>query len=362
MSSPSQEPTFLILGAGVIGLTTALALRSTYPTSKITIVAKHFPGDRSIEYTSPWAGANWAPFSNDNGPLEHYDRVTFNKFAQFVDEGIGKEIGIGKMGMVGYFDAEIEESGLLSQGTGKIWFEDLVGGLEILGKGECPEGAAFGVVYPRTFRIHTQVYLNWLLAQALKQGIKTIRRHYSSLTSLLADFPETTVLLNCSALGSLHLTDVRDTNMYPCRGQTVLVAEPKVPIERMYFRSPHRIDPSVSYVFPRLNGGGVILGGSRQDGNWSAEVDYELSKEIMRKCCELYPELGRVEDLQVISHNVGLRPSRVGGTRVELEKWGNGVPVVHNYGHAGAGFQSSWGTAERAVELVKKALEPGSKL
>lgn len=182
--------------------------------------------------------------------------------------------------------------------------------------------------------------------------------------SLYNDFPSTTVLINCSALGSLHLKDVRDTNLYPTRGQTVLVAQPKIPIQRMYFRSPERINPSVSYVFPRPNGGGVILGGCRQDGNWSAEVDMELSKQIMEKCCALCPELGKPEDLQIISHNVGLRrkfpdlycssvqgpsvadsgviASRVGGTRVELERLSNGVPVVHNYGHAGAGYQSSW--------------------
>jgi D-amino-acid oxidase len=87
----------------------------------------------------------------------------------------------------------------------------------------------------------------------------------------------------------------------------VLVAEPKVPITRMYLRSPRRLDPSVSYVFPRPNGGGVILGGSRQEGNWSPEVDLQLGKDIMEKCCALCPELGRPENLQVISHNVGLR-------------------------------------------------------
>jgi D-amino-acid oxidase len=75
----------------------------------------------------------------------------------------------------------------------------------------------------------------------------------------------------------------------------------------MYFRSPARIDPSTTYVFPRPNGGGVILGGSRQDNNWSAEVDMELGEDIIRRCCELCPELGKPEDLQVISHNVGLR-------------------------------------------------------
>lgn len=146
-----------------------------------------------------------------------------------------------------------------------------------------------------------------LQAEALSKDISLIRRHYSSLTSLLSDFPSTTLLINASALGSLKLSDVKDINMYPTRGQTVLVAEPKTPIPRMYFRSPKRLSPETTYVFPRPLGGGVILGGSRQDGDWNAEVDTELAEDIMRRCCALCPELGRWEDLQVISHNVGLR-------------------------------------------------------
>jgi glycine/D-amino acid oxidase-like deaminating enzyme len=39
--------------AGVAGLTTALVLaRKGY---KVTVVARHVPGDLSTEYTSPWA-------------------------------------------------------------------------------------------------------------------------------------------------------------------------------------------------------------------------------------------------------------------------------------------------------------------
>lgn len=141
----------------------------------------------------------------------------------------------------------------------------------------------------------------------LAKGIRLVRRHYPSLISLLSDFPSTTLLVNCSALGALTLEDVRDTKMYPTRGQTVLVAEPKTPIPRMYLRAPHRIDPVAAYVFPRPNGGGVILGGCRQDGNWDPEVDMDLAKEIMKRCCNVCPELGKPEDLQVISYNVGLR-------------------------------------------------------
>jgi glycine/D-amino acid oxidase-like deaminating enzyme len=98
-----SEVNFLVLGAGVIGLTTALVLREKYPSANITIVAKHFPGDRSIEYTSPWAGANWCSFAHDNGPLEKYDEVTFRKFEELL-KSEGPQCGLGKIGMWGVFD------------------------------------------------------------------------------------------------------------------------------------------------------------------------------------------------------------------------------------------------------------------
>jgi D-amino-acid oxidase len=158
----TSPPTFLILGAGVIGLSTALTLRKSYPTSPITIIAKHFPGDLSIDYASPWAGANWAPFSNDNGPLEHYDRVTFKQFERLVDGlGLGEQMGVGRMGLRGFFEEEMAESGLISKETGEVWFRGLVGGLDEVGEKEVPEGVAFGVEFGSTWRIDTGVYLNW---------------------------------------------------------------------------------------------------------------------------------------------------------------------------------------------------------
>jgi hypothetical protein len=46
--------------AGVTGLTTALVLRQN-GYENITITAKHMPGDRDTEYTSPWAAVNYVP-------------------------------------------------------------------------------------------------------------------------------------------------------------------------------------------------------------------------------------------------------------------------------------------------------------
>jgi D-amino-acid oxidase len=52
--------------------------------------------------------------------------------------------------------------------------------------------------------------------------------------AVLRDHPSTTLLVNCTGLGSLFLEDIKDTNLYPTRGQTLLIAEPELPVGRMY--------------------------------------------------------------------------------------------------------------------------------
>jgi D-amino-acid oxidase len=66
----------------------------------------------------------------------------------------------------------------------------------------------------------------------------------------------------------------------------------------------------------------------------AGEVDLNLASRIAARCVALAPELtgGKgVEALDIIRHNVGLRPSRQGGPRLEVERMGTGL-VVHNYG------------------------------
>lgn len=66
----------------------------------------------------------------------------------------------------------------------------------------------------------------------------------------------------------------------------------------------------------------------------------------------------------IIEAGCGLRPARKGGLRLEVE-WivqsstesAPQIPLVHNYGHAGSGFQSSWGSATRAMSLLEGALQ-----
>lgn len=62
-----------------------------------------------------------------------------------------------------------------------------------------------------------------------------------------------------------------------------------------------------------------------------------------------------IEHLSIIRHGVGLRPLRSGGTRLEKEKISQ-IWIVHNYGHGGYGYQSSYGCSQAVVKLVEEAL------
>ena len=153
-----ERTLYIILGAGVIGLTIALELKQRFPSAKVIIVATHLPGDRDKHYASPWAGANWMPMSNDNGPEEERDAVTFSKFAELVQER-SPEMGIYEMDLRAIFDTSKDQAGLLSRGTNRIWYQDLVpGGLRYLPSSMLPEGSCLGFDIS-TFVIDTQKYL-----------------------------------------------------------------------------------------------------------------------------------------------------------------------------------------------------------
>ena len=100
----------------------------------------------------------------------------------------------------------------------------------------------------------------------------------------------------------------------------------------------------------------------------------EITKDILNRVFILCPELTppevravrepKVEDLLslIVEEGCGLRPARTGGVRIEVEwfedvRGQRKVPVVHNYGHGGFGYQSSWGSAAVALDLLEGAFK-----
>lgn len=156
--------------------------------------------------------------------------------------------------------------------------------------------------------------------------------------------------------------------MYPARGQITIVRN-----DPGMMASTSGTDDGgdeALYIMHRAAGGGTVLGGCFQVGNWESQVDPNMAVRIMKRavalCPQLVPEGKGIEALDVVRHGVGLRPMRKDGIRIETEmvrgQDGQGVAVVHNYGHAGYGYQTSFGCSEVAAKLVEEALQTKAKL
>jgi len=200
-------------------------------------------------------------------------------------------------------------------------------------------GITSGVSFT-TITVNVPRHLSYLLSQFRSTGGSILRASLPSTGGLAnaLDFAEQVVrkhksgdihaFVNATGLGARGL--VPDEQMYPTRGQTILV---KGEAEKV---STFEGIDSIRYVIPRKGSGTSVLGGTKQAGNWDTEVDHETTRQILEGCKPLAPELLTDGEFEVLKVQVGLRPSRGGGARVESEIVGAKL-VVHAYGHAGAG-------------------------
>ncbi|GHJ84687.1 hypothetical protein NliqN6_1089 [Naganishia liquefaciens] len=386
---PDHPLDAIVLGAGVIGLSVALELESK--GIRVGIVAKDFPTDiHSVGFASPWAGCNWYSFAGDKPVEQDYDRVTFGRLAKIAKEhpDLVEEIP--------FFDVWEDKDGGETP-----WFKDLVPGFTVLHDKKSnpknipiPGNFSKGIAF-RSFITNAPNYLAWLSQECKKRGIPMVRHRLSALDQaydlhglgLSREKGKTVdLVVNCSALGSRSLIGVEDETVYPVKGQTVLVKAPGVKTCYMHSESKPNAKTAKpkppSYIIPRPGPGDqVILGGTYLVNDYSTQPDSHRAREILQECYRLCPALAGPagkswQDIAVISHNVGLRPGRADGPRVELETrkmdgsskllhpkggaiWGKdaSVGVIHAYGVGGAGYQSSWGIAEKAASMATQYLQ-----
>lgn len=67
----------LTVSAGIIGLDVAFTLAEQGYGKSILVVAEHLPGDTSIRYTSPWAGANFSLISGSDKNALRWDQLGY---------------------------------------------------------------------------------------------------------------------------------------------------------------------------------------------------------------------------------------------------------------------------------------------
>ncbi|BGP13373.1 D-amino acid oxidase [Rhodosporidiobolus nylandii] len=355
---PSQQRV-VVIGAGVIGLTCALTLAKK--GFEVHIVARDLPEDgvNSQAFASPWAGANWTPFLNPKeGPREmRWERRTFEELSKLIPSGEALALKETRR----FADSE---EGLLEH-----WYQDLVPNYKHLPASECPPGAV-GVSYD-TLSVNAPAYIVSLARQLRSCGVTFGRASVNSLDDAftLPSGAHADIVVNATGLGAKSIAGIEDPLVEPIRGQTVLVKSSCV---RCTMDSSNHDEPA--YIIPRP-GQECILGGVYGVGDWDLSVDPATSEKIIKRCFALDPSIsqdGTLKGVAVLRHNVGLRPSRKGGPRLEAERvvlpvrsrlalgaakqqaQRREVTVVHAYGFGPAGYQQSIGAAEDVLQLVEE--------
>jgi D-amino-acid oxidase len=285
---------------------------------------------------------------------------------------VAKSVGLVVYESVIYFSTETFET--KRDGSG-LWWKDLVPNFKILDEAELKaaqstqtgELAAKELIFGFKFDsiiINVPVYLQFLMSKVENLGAKLVRHQIPTdggvagviqKLSALHTSPEKDphgIVLATGLSSAKFLPKDEAEKLYPIRGQTVLVSGEISKAKTHIFSSADEL----LYMMPRYGSGTTLIGGCKQAGNWEEKEDPELTKRILSRAKGLVPELLKDGEFEVKRVQVGRRPGRMGGPRVELEQGKIGDfegKLVHAYGHSGAGFQNSIGTASKIVKLLE---------
>ena len=347
----------IIIGSGVTGLTVANLMRTEFPRADITIIAAETPttASPSADYASMWAGAHYRPIPRSSHQLEQEFDMAL-RTAEIMKEiaKVASEAGVKLMPGVEYLEDPPEA--VLSLKTG-----DMYAGpddeFRVLEQEELPLGVRWGCEY-QSYCINVPVYSRWLLDRFLASDGRVVKHRLTSAAEAF-EFAEknglgkVSTIVNCSGRNF-----DRDGKVKIIRGQTVLVRQE---YGKTVTRQNH--DGTWSFLIPRPLHGGTIIGGTKEIGDMEERPRPQTREELLRQSVKYFPDfVDSVEKFDVVKDNVGRRPWREGGYRIEIESINRDKKIVHGYGAGGRGYELSWSAAEKIVALVKQATFIGPKL
>jgi D-amino-acid oxidase len=322
----------LVIGAGVIGLSTAICLAEAGVS--VTVAAAEPPQDT----TSAAAGAVFGVhLVGADDRIGRWADITLARLTELSQPGLGANALFGIV--------RVADGQSCTAGTGGLPPEFAAGAsLTPCAPAEIPPGYQYGWRHTAAL-IAMPPYLDYLAERLLRAGgTSAFGQKFGRLDDARAFAPAARVIVNATGCGARDL--VADDGVEPARGQAVTVANPGL---TDFFVGTGAAAWDLTYVFP--HGDVVVLGGTERLGDWNREPDPATAGQIIAACTAVRPELAGA---RVLAHRVGLRPTRP-YVRLETEQAGP-VTVVHSYGHGGGGVTLSWGCAEDAAALALAAL------
>ncbi|KHN72666.1 D-aspartate oxidase 1 [Toxocara canis] len=334
-----------VVGEGVIGVSSALALLERNPHLNMTVFF-----DTPFETTVSYGPAGlYRIDSIDDRP---YAKRAFARYARIFRELPASETGVNLV------SGHILSNNLTALVEQDEIFGDIVYNFHYLREDEMQQFAlpenenhVFAIHYT-AYTTEGGKYVPWMKKQLLNKGVRFVQRRLSNLNELYSDFD---VIVNCAGLNGGKLAgDGDDRNMYPIRG---IIFEVNATWHHHFlFRD------FTTFSIPTTDK--VFVGSVKQVGRYDLEITQNDRDDILGRYYKLQPTL---RGAAILNEWSGLRPGRYGGIRLEMTTLRFPVPrtrsslqsggerviqIVHNYGHGGHGFSVSWGCAEVVADLV----------
>jgi len=317
-----------VVGAGVVGLTTAVKIQEQVPGVQVTVLAEKLSPDLTSNVA---AGIFlWGPKAPDAATDLQWARDSWQWYDHLLSKARPWETGVTRLPtyLFSSHSKELVERRFMKE-LSPVYRDCTSAELNLAS----PTGKFQFGKYLHTVQIDTELYLKYLMELFLSAGGRLVQSKVDRLDNLEQEYQ---VLVNCAGLGARRLC--QDTAVLPLRGQVIRVSAP-------WIKTALYADDV--YVIPGQEW--VTVGGTRQYNDWMTEVSPHDSARIWSRAIEAFPNLASAEILDEV---VGLRPHRY-VPRVELDHLHSGVPVVHNYGHCGYGVLASPGTSQQAVGIIK---------
>jgi D-amino-acid oxidase len=308
-----------VIGAGVIGLTSALRLLEK--GFSVTIFAR----DIYDNITSRAAPALWVPFRAHPEELI----IKWGRRSREVYLTLPESSGVVLMDVVEFRKAHEDIP---------LWAKML----EHHGEAS-PDQLPPGYTQSFTANIHkidSSLFVDYLLNKVQERGGKIIQQYIPAIAQIDSAF---SVIINCSGVWSHQL--VPDPGSFPIKGQ-YLVTEKPPGLNKISLASGD--SECCTLVAPRSRD--CYISGTAIDHDWDTHPDENVTRLLFENALALEPLLANVN---ILRSGIGLRPGRK-AVRLESEELEDGRMVIHNYGHGGAGFATAWGCAEEVVGLALK--------
>lgn len=333
-----MEKKVIVVGAGVIGLSTAVVIKQRCPNVAVEIVADQF----SPHTTSDGSGGFWEPFAvgdTDLDLIREVSKDTFIHLKHLAYSAHAAKSGASALSGYGLWTTVVEKP---------EFFHDIVDGYRALTSEELAQfpRAKSGFFFT-TMQVDVATYLPWLMTKFKSMGGKVRCAKLKSLDEL---YGQCDIVVNCCGIGARDL--LNDTEITPIRGQTIRVRAPWVKHFYMLNETGDGAVP-VSYCLPGTKS--ICVGGTADKGDWSTVAKDDTRDKIWKAATDLLPML---KDAEMIKSWAGLRPGR-SALRLEKEYLPTSkglIKVIHNYGHGGAGVTLHWGCAVRSSQMVSEEL------